>query len=107
MVERNGEKVVLDDLPLQPQDYTVDGQTVKMYGIYFDVEEVTFPGLMKQSWNTCWYFARAVWSGLVMLVSGQVGLDDMSGPGHCSPIWGRRGSQGGPTEGDKLRRNQP
>ena len=58
----------------------MDGQTVKMYGIYFDVEEVTFPGLMKQSWNTCWYFARAVWSGLVMLVSGQVGLDDMSGP---------------------------
>lgn len=32
VVERNGEKVVLDDLPLQPQDYTVDGQTVKMYG---------------------------------------------------------------------------
>ena len=57
VVERNGEKVVLDDLPLQPQDYTVDGQTVKMYGIYFDVEEVTFPGLMKQSWNTCWYLS--------------------------------------------------
>ena len=95
VVERNGEKVVLDDLPLQPQDYTVDGQTVKMYGIYFDVEEVTFPGLMKQSWNTCWYFARAVWSGLVMLVSGQVGLDDMSGPVGIVSYLGEAGSQGG------------
>ena len=95
VVERNGEKVVLDDLPLQPRDYTVDGQTVKMYGIYFDVEEVTFPGLMKQSWNTCWYFARAVWSGLVMLVSGQVGLDDMSGPVGIVSYLGEAGSQGG------------
>ncbi|MFR1233905.1 MAG: M50 family metallopeptidase [Evtepia gabavorous] len=70
-------------------------QTVKMYGIYFDVEEVTFPGLMKQSWNTCWYFARAVWSGLVMLVSGQVGLDDMSGPVGIVSYLGEAGSQGG------------
>ena len=73
----------------------MDGQTVKMYGIYFDVEEVTFPGLMKQSWNTCWYFARAVWSGLVMLVSGQVGLDDMSGPVGIVSYLGEAGSQGG------------
>ena len=58
VVERNGEKVVLDDLPLQPQDYTVDGQTVKMYGIYFDVEEVTFPGLMT-GWNLV-----VLWHGL-------------------------------------------
>ncbi|MFR4758451.1 MAG: site-2 protease family protein [Evtepia gabavorous] len=97
VVERNGEKVVLDDLPLQPQDYTVDGQTVKMYGIYFDVEEVTFPGLMKQSWNTCWYFARAV--GLVR--AGDAGAR-AGGPGRLcrarwalSPYLGEAGSQGG------------
>lgn len=50
---------------------------------------------MKQSWNTCWYFARAVWSGLVMLVSGQVGLDDMSGPVGIVSYLGEAGSQGG------------
>lgn len=95
VVERAGEKVTLSDLPLEPRDYTVDGETVKMYGLYFQVEEVTFPGLMVQSWNTCWYFARAVWSGLVMLVSGQVGLNDLSGPVGIVSYLGEAGSQGG------------
>ena len=95
VVGRDGEKVVLDDLPLTPREYTVDGQTVTMYGIYFTVEEATFPGLMTQSWHTCWYFAKAVWSGLAMLVSGQVGLNDMSGPVGIVSYLGEAGSQGG------------
>ena len=103
VVERNGEAVTLEDFPLQPQEYVVDGQTVTMYGIYFATEEVTPLGLLKQSWDTCWYFARAVGSGLVMLVTGQVGLDDMSGSrGHRHlPGGGRepRGQhRGGPAE---------
>ena len=73
----------------------MDGQTVTMYGIYFATEEVTPLGLLKQSWDTCWYFARAVWSGLVMLVTGQVGLDDMSGPVGIVTYLGEAGSQGG------------
>lgn len=44
VVERNGEAVTLEDFPLQPQEYVVDGQTVTMYGIYFATEEVTPPG---------------------------------------------------------------
>ncbi len=94
VVERNGEKVVLDDLPLTPREYTVDGQQVKMYGIYFNVEKVTIPGLIKQSWHTCWYFGKAVWSGLVMLFTGQVGLHDMSGPVGIVSYLGQAGSQG-------------
>lgn len=95
VVERNGEAVTLEDFPLQPQEYVVDGQTVTMYGIYFATEEVTPLGLLKQSWDTCWYFARAVWSGLVMLVTGQVGLNDMSGPVGIVTYLGEAGSQGG------------
>lgn len=95
VVEREGEKVVLDDLPLTMREYTVDGQTVTMYGIYFTVEEPSFTGLLEQSWYTCWYFAKAVWSGLVMLVSGQVGLNDMSGPVGIVSYVGEVGSQGG------------
>lgn len=95
VVERNGEVVTLEDFPLQPQEYVVDGQTVTMYGIYFATEEVTPLGLLKQSWDTCWYFARAVWSGLVMLVTGQVGLNDMSGPVGIVTYLGEAGSQGG------------
>lgn len=95
VVERDGEPVVLNDLPLTPKDYTVDGQTVTMYGIYFDKEQATASGVLVQSWKTCGYFARAVWSGLAMLVTGQVGLHDMSGPVGIVSYLGQAGSQGG------------
>lgn len=95
VVERDGEPVVLNDLPLTPKNYTVDGQTVTMYGIYFDKEQATASGVLVQSWKTCGYFARAVWSGLAMLVTGQVGLHDMSGPVGIVSYLGQAGSQGG------------
>lgn len=95
VVERDGEPVVLNDLPLTPKEYTVDGQTVTMYGIYFDKEQATASGVLVQSWQTCGYFARAVWSGLAMLVTGQVGLHDMSGPVGIVSYLGQAGSQGG------------
>ena len=53
VVERDGEPVVLNDLPLTPKEYTVDGQTVTMYGIYFDKEQATASGVLVQSWKTC------------------------------------------------------
>lgn len=95
VVEREGEKVVLNGLPLNPQEYTVNGETVTMYGLYFDTETATFPGVLRQSWNTCLYFARAVWQSLGMLVTGQVGLRDMSGPVGIVSYLGEAGSQGG------------
>lgn len=95
VVERNGEKVVLNDLPLVPQTYEIDGQKVTMYGIYFAKEEATPLGVLRQSWDTSLYFARAVWSGLAMLVQGQVGLSDMSGPVGIVSYLGEAGEQGG------------
>jgi regulator of sigma E protease len=95
VVKRDGETVALNALPLTPKEYTVDGQTVTMYGIYFDKEQATFSGVLAQSWKTCGYFARAVWSGLAMLVTGQVGLHDMSGPVGIVSYLGQAGSQGG------------
>lgn len=95
VIERGGREITRNDLPLTLRDYTVDGKTVKMYGLYFDTEQATFSGVMKQSWNTCWYFARAVWSGLTMLVSGQVGFSDMSGPVGIVSYLGEAGTQAG------------
>ena len=92
---QRGRRLPWKTFPPAPQEYVVDGQTVTMYGIYFATEEVTPLGLLKQSWDTCWYFARAVWSGLVMLVTGQVGLNDMSGPVGIVTYLGEAGSQGG------------
>lgn len=93
VVERDGQRVVLPGLPLDLQDYEVGGKTVAMYGLYFDREAVSPLGVLRQSWHTCLYFAQAVWSGLAMLVSGQVGLDDMSGPVGIVSYLGEAGSQ--------------
>ena len=95
VVERNGERVVLNDLPLSLREYEVNGETVTMYGLYFDVEKATPLGILKQSWNTCLYFARSVWTSLGMLVTGQVGLQDMSGPVGIVTYLGEAGSQSG------------
>ena len=74
VVEREGERVALHDLPLQPREYTVEGERVTMYGLFFATQEATLPNLLAQSWHTCGYFARG----------GVVGAGD-AGPGPGGP----------------------
>ena len=93
-VLRDGEAVFLPDLPLDPQTYEMNGETVTKYGFYFVREDLTPLGLLRQSWETCLYFARAVWSGLGMLITGQVGMQDMSGPVGIVSYMQEAGSQG-------------
>ena len=42
VVRRDGEKIVLNDLPLTPREYQVEGKKVTMYGLYFQSKEATF-----------------------------------------------------------------
>ncbi len=92
-VERDGARVTLPAVSFVLRDYEVDGTTRQMYGLYFDQEEPTPGRVLVHSWDTCLYFARAVWSGLGMLVSGQVQLSDMSGPVGIVSYLGEAGSQ--------------
>jgi len=75
---RDGKKVKLDDFPMVPLEY--EGQENKMFGFYFGVEEATPLVKLRYSWDTAMEFGRMVWMGLRQLVSGQVGMKDMSGP---------------------------
>ncbi|MDO4515881.1 MAG: M50 family metallopeptidase [Bacillota bacterium] len=93
VVERQGERVALYDLTIEPQTYEENGKTVTRYGINFQVEQATPLGVLAQSWNTCLYFARTVWQSLGMLVTGQVGLQEMSGPVGIVTYLGEAGSQ--------------
>ena len=95
VIRRDGQKLERQDLPLTLREYEDNGETVTKYGLYFTREEMTFSGLVRESWNTSLYFARLVWSSLGMLVSGQVGLNDMSGPVGIVSYMGEAGSQGG------------
>ncbi len=80
VVIRNGEKVALNNVTMERRDYVVDGQTVNRYGLTFGVEEKTALGVVKNAWYTAIDFVRMVVWGLQDLVSGAVGLRDMSGP---------------------------
>ena len=77
---RNGETVLLEDYPLVKVEYTENGVTEWMYGLYFDVVPATFGTHLQQAWYRCCYFTRLVWTGLSDLVTGAVGIKDMSGP---------------------------
>ena len=80
VVERNGQRVHLDDLPLYPREYIVNGQTTLRYGIDFLVEPATFAGKMREGLLMSVDFVRLVRLSLGDLISGAVGLREMSGP---------------------------
>ncbi len=82
VVNRDGKRVVLNDLALSPKEYPNDtGGTSLRWGIDFgEVIEGTFLAKLKISCLNAVDFVRLVWYSLKMLVTGQVGLTDMSGP---------------------------
>ncbi len=80
VVERDGVKIRLDDLPLEKREYVVEGVTVRKFGIVPAVEEATLGVKVRETLYNGIDFVRLVWLGLKDLVSGQAGLQDMSGP---------------------------
>lgn len=78
VVQRDGKKVLLEDFELVP--VALEGYENKAYGFYLGYDEATLGTHIKYSWNTTMQFGRWVWMGLSQLVSGQVGMSDLSGP---------------------------
>ncbi len=81
VVIRDGEKIRLDDFPIVPVEY-IDpdtGETVMKYGFYFQSFATGFGALVKYSWYQSIDFVRQVWMGLEDLVTGAVGIREMSG----------------------------
>lgn len=78
LVRRNGKKVLLQNVPLKAE--LDNGYGGKMYGIYFATDKATIGGKLAVAAKTSVDYARMVWDSLGMLISGQVGVNDMSGP---------------------------
>ena len=78
-VIRDGEKVTLEDYELVPREIMSDGQVELRYGITFRIVPARFWGNIKYMAYNTWNFVRMVWFGLSDLVTGAVGLRDMSG----------------------------
>lgn len=80
-IERNGEVITLRDFTMERREYTdQSGKTYTGYGLYFGAEEATLGRKLSYSWNNAMDFVRLVRLSLQMLVTGQAGVKDLSGP---------------------------
>lgn len=98
VVERNGERVELNDFKMELHPVTLtDGTKTEKYGVTFGYEELTFAGKVKLVWLTAVDWVRSIRLSLQMLLNGQAGLQDVSGPvgimsqmnevAQASPTW--------------------
>ena len=81
VVLRNGEKVTLRNFRMEKHTVTEpDGTVREMFGMNFTLRELNLPGKIGYAWNQCLDTVRLVRLSLQMLVRGQVGLREVSGP---------------------------
>ena len=81
VVVRDGEKLELKDLRMEKHPVEqADGTTQMLYGMNFTIEDLDFGGKLAYAWNQSMDTVRIVRLSLQMLVQGQVGLKDLSGP---------------------------
>ena len=80
VVRRDGEKITLNDLPLSPREYEVEGKKVTMYGLYFQSKEATFGSKLRLGLANSVDFVRMIWWSLEDLFTGAVGFSALSGP---------------------------
>ena len=78
---RDGKKVVLEDYPMTLREYTDEetGEKVMRYGLYFENTESGLWAKVKYTWYCALDFVRMVRLGLTDLISGAVGIDQMTG----------------------------
>lgn len=96
VVERDGERVELKDVHLPYQERTDEnGNFTRLRGLTMATvaDPTNFLGKLVYAWNTCIDFVRVVWISLGDLVTGAVGLRDLSGPVGIVNMMGEVGSQ--------------
>lgn len=80
VVLRNGEKIVLDDVPMETHTFTKDdGTTEERYGIVFSQYKPNFFEKLAYVWNYTIDNVRNVRLSLQMLFTGRAGLGEVSG----------------------------
>lgn len=81
VVERNGQKIVLDDFCMERHEVIQeDGSTRMMFGMNFSTQKLDLAGKLRYSWAQCLDTVRIVRLSLQMLLTGKAGITDMTGP---------------------------
>ena len=80
-IQRGDKKILLEDFPMKKYATTQENGTQKLlYGINFSVNTLDFPGKLNYAWQQTIDNIRLVRISLQMLLTGKVGIQDMSGP---------------------------
>ena len=81
VVRRNGQKVVLDDFLMEKHEVNDEqGNKLMLYGMNFTLEKATFSNKIQYALLAAANTVRTTRLSLDMLISGQAGLQDMTGP---------------------------
>ena len=81
VIYRDGKRIVLEDFSMPRMEYpNDDGSTSLRYGITVGQRDYGVWATVKYAWYQCMDFCRVVWDSLGMLIRGEVGFRDMSGP---------------------------
>ena len=81
VVERDGKKVQLDDFSMPKAEFPdPEGGASIRYGFNFSLAEATFGRKLSYVWNTAMSNVQMVKLSVVMLLTGQAGIQDMGGP---------------------------
>ena len=78
VVKRDGKKLVFNDYKMEK--HLFPGEETERYGFSFGIEDATFGNKLKYTWNTGINVVRSVRLSLQMMISGQAGIRDMTGP---------------------------
>ena len=81
VIRRDGQKIELNDFVMRTAEFTdSEGNKSQRYGFSFTPVAMSLGVALRQAWLECLSTIQQVVMSLRMLFSGQVGLQDMSGP---------------------------
>jgi len=81
VIQRDGEEIEYKNLNMEMREFpNEDGTTSMRYGFSFTLADASFSQWVRETWLTSVDTVRLVRLSLLMLIRGQAGLDEVSGP---------------------------
>ena len=80
LVRRNGEKVLLEQIPMERTELETEYGPQMLYGMKMSVAPRTLASGLHYAWNTTLDTVRMVRISLQMLLTGRAGFQDVGGP---------------------------
>ena len=78
VIERNGERIKLNDVPMERKLYS-EGDTTPKYGFIFGIEDLSFGGKIGYAFKNAASFIQSAYKSFGMLITGQVKANQMMG----------------------------